>query len=199
MAVKAALYLRVSTSGQTVENQEIALRALCTQRGWDVSQVFRDEGISGAKGRDKRPGLDKALTEATRGTYKVLVTWAVDRLGRSLPALLETLQTLHSAGVDLIIHQQGLDTTTPAGLAMYQMLGVFASFERSMVQERVKAGLERARARGVVLGRRGLGESTDAQIRTALAQGLSNRATAQRCQVSQGYVAKIKAMSNKRD
>src|SRR5205823_5843889 len=111
----------------------------------EVIRVYRDNGISGAKGRDKRPGQDGALKDATRGTYGVLMAWSVDRLGRSLTDLLATLHELHAAGVDLYLHRQALDTRTPAGRALFQMLGVFAEFERSMIQERVRAGMARAK------------------------------------------------------
>jgi DNA invertase Pin-like site-specific DNA recombinase len=144
--MRAALYLRVSTGEQTVENQRRDLEAAAAQRGWEVVATFTDAGISGAKARDKRPGLDALLKGATRGQFDVAVVWAVDRMGRSLPDLLSTLQELHSARVDLFLHQQAIDTTTPAGRALFGMLGVFAEFERSMIQSRVKAGLTRAQA-----------------------------------------------------
>src|SRR4051812_17338905 len=145
---KAALYVRVSTGDQTTVNQQRELNEAADAKGLEVVQVYRDNGISGAKGRDKRPGLDAALTDATRGKYGVLMVWSVDRLGRSLTDLLATLQELHGAGVDLYVHRQALDTRTPAGRALFQMLGVFAEFERSIIQERVRAGV--ARAQGVI-------------------------------------------------
>ena len=145
-AMPAANYLRVSTGEQTVENQRRDLEAAAAQRGWTIVATYADEGISGAKGRDKRPGLDAMLRDATRGRFGVVMAWSVDRMGRSLVDLLGTLQELHGAKVDLFLHQQAIDTTTPAGRAMFGMMGVFAEFERSMIQARVKAGLERAKA-----------------------------------------------------
>ena len=145
-AMRAAIYLRVSTGEQTVENQRRDLEAAAAQRGWTIVATYADEGISGAKGRDKRPGLDAMLRDATRGRFGVVMAWSVDRMGRSLVDLLGTLQELHGAKVDLFLHQQAIDTTTPAGRAMFGMMGVFAEFERSMIQARVKAGLERAKA-----------------------------------------------------
>ncbi len=142
---KVALYLRVSTDGQTVANQERELREVAAAKGWEIVEVYSDKGISGAKGRDGRPGLDKALREAVQGRYEVLGAWSVDRLGRSLQDLLHTLAELQGAGCDLYLHRQALDTRTPSGRAMFQMLGVFAEFERSMIQERVRAGLARAK------------------------------------------------------
>jgi len=144
--LRAALYLRVSTTGQSVENQRRELEAAATHRGWVIVAEYADEGVSGAKGRDKRPGLDAVLKDAVRGKFDVVMSWAVDRMGRSLVDLLGTLQELHGARVDLFLHQQAIDTTTPAGRALFQMLGVFAEFERSMIQSRIMAGLARAKA-----------------------------------------------------
>src|SRR5271168_1932755 len=153
-AKRVALYLRVSTSEQTVENQRRELEAVAARHGWRVAKTYADEGISGAKGRDKRPAFDALCKGIGRREFDMVAAWSVDRLGRSLQDLVGFLGELHAKGVDLYLHQQGLDTSTPAGRAMFGMLGVFAEFERSMVQARVKAGLERARASGVRLGRR---------------------------------------------
>jgi DNA invertase Pin-like site-specific DNA recombinase len=150
---KAALYVRVSTDGQTVANQERELRDVAEAKGWDIVEVYRDKGISGAKGREDRPGLDKALREAVQGRYEVLGAWSVDRLGRSLEDLLHTLGELQAAGCDLYLHRQAIDTRTPSGRAMFQMLGVFAEFERALIQERVRAGLARAKEKGTKSGR----------------------------------------------
>ena len=152
-ATRVALYLRVSTDGQSVDNQERELREVAETKNWDVVAAHTDRGISGAKGRDSRPGLDKALNEAVQRRYDVLAVWSVDRLGRSLQDLLHTLAELQGAGCDLYLHRQAIDTRTPSGRAMFQMLGVFAEFERSMIQERVRAGLARARAKGTKSGR----------------------------------------------
>lgn len=143
---RAAIYLRVSTDGQTTENQRLALEAIAAQRGWQVVATFEDAGISGSKGRDGRPGLDAMLKGASKAKFDVVMAWAVDRLGRSLVDLLGMLSDLDGAKVDLFLHQQNLDTTTPAGRAFFQMTGVFAEFERSMIQSRVKAGMDRAKA-----------------------------------------------------
>src|SRR5215472_7473049 len=112
---RAALYLRVSTDGQTTENQRLALETVAAQRGWTVVQVYNDNGISGAKGRDKRAGLDAILKDASRGRFDVVMAWAMDRLGRSLADLIGTLRELDAAHVDLFLHQQAIDTTSPAG------------------------------------------------------------------------------------
>src|SRR5580693_114972 len=144
-ARRAAIYLRVSTDDQTVENQRRELTAAATSRGWTVVAEYADESISGAKGRDGRPQLDLMLKDAVRRRFDVAMVWAVDRLGRSLPDLIGSMQELHGAKVDLFLLQQGLDTTTASGRAMFGMLGVFSEFERAMIQARVKAGLERAK------------------------------------------------------
>src|SRR5215467_2077448 len=147
---RAAVYLRVSTVDQTVANQEHALREAAGRSGLEIIKVYRDHGISGAKGRDKRPGFDALCRDATKRQFDVIMAWSVDRLGRSLPHLVGFLSEIHALRIDLYLHQQGLDTTTPAGKAMFQMMGVFAEFERAMIQERVRAGLARAKSEGRV-------------------------------------------------
>jgi DNA invertase Pin-like site-specific DNA recombinase len=151
---RVAIYLRVSTSKQETSNQRRELEAVANRSGWQVVRVFEDAGISGAKGRDQRPGLDAMMKAVNAKEFEMVATWSVDRLGRSLTDLLSILQGLHDKGVDLFLHQQGLDTSTTAGKAMFQMLGVFAEFERGIIRERVRAGLQRAKAQGKVLGRR---------------------------------------------
>jgi DNA invertase Pin-like site-specific DNA recombinase len=138
---------------QTTANQERELRDVAARMGCDIVKVYKDHGISGAKGRDKRPGYDAMLKAANRREFDVLMAWSVDRLGRSLQGLISLLSELHALRIDLFLHQQGLDTTTPAGKAMFQMMGVFAEFERSMIQERVRAGLARAKSTGTRSGK----------------------------------------------
>src|SRR4051794_34954827 len=192
-AKRAAVYLRVSTAHQTVENQERELTAAAAARGWHVVQTYADAAVSGAKGRDKRPQLDAMLRDAVRRRFDVVMVWAVDRLGRSLPDLVNTMQELHGAKVDLFIHQQALDTTTPAGRAMFGMLGVFAEFERAMIQSRVTAGLERARAAGVKLGRPRVGMKVEDAIRARLATGEGVLKVAKQLGVGTSTVQRIKA------
>jgi DNA invertase Pin-like site-specific DNA recombinase len=171
-AMKVALYLRVSTKGQTVENQRRELEAVAARSGWEVVATYKDAGISGAKGRDKRPGLDRMMRDATRRQFDMIAAWSVDRLGRSLQDLAGTLSELHTLGIGLYLHQQALDTTTPAGKAMFQMMGVFAEFEREMIRERVNAGLARAKADGKRLGRPPVGEATVRRIGELRAEGM---------------------------
>jgi DNA invertase Pin-like site-specific DNA recombinase len=192
-AKRAALYIRVSTDGQTTDNQRMALEAVAAQRGWTVDAVYEDAGVSGAKGRDKRPGLDGMLKDATRARFDVVMVWAVDRLGRSLGDLLETLKDLEAAHVDLFLHQQAVDTTTPSGRAFFQMLGVFSEFERQMIRSRVNAGLDRARAKGVRLGRPMVSGKTEAAIRVRLEAGEGMLKVAKAVGVGTGTVQRVKA------
>lgn len=151
---RVAVYARVSTAnGQTVETQLRELRAVAERHGWEIAETFTDEGISGAKGRDRRPAFDALCRGIARREFDMVAAWSVDRLGRSLQDLIGFLNELHAKGVDLYLHQQGLDTSTPAGRAMFGMLGVFAEFERAIIRERVTAGLARAAERGTRSGR----------------------------------------------
>jgi DNA invertase Pin-like site-specific DNA recombinase len=161
---RVAIYLRVSTSKQDTENQLCELIAVAERSGWEVVGIYEDAGISGAKGRDQRPGLDAMMKAVNAKEFDLVAAWSVDRLGRSLTDLLGILQGLHEKGVDLFLHQQGLDTSTTAGKAMFQMLGVFAEFERGIIRERVNAGLARARAKGIKLGRRRVEPAVEARV-----------------------------------
>ena len=188
--LRAALYLRVSTGEQTVANQLQELEAVAAQRGWQVVEVYDDAGLSGGTSRQGRPGLDAMLRDAVRGRFDVVACWSVDRLGRSLQDLVTTLGDLQSARVGLYLHRQAVDTTTPSGRAMFQMLGVFAEFERAMIQERVRAGLQRARAEGKRLGRPKASVDAPA-IRAAVRDGLSIRQAAERYRTSRSTVHRL--------
>ena len=190
---RVALYLRVSTGEQTTANQRRELLAAAGRHGWDVVQVFEDAGYSGAKGREGRPGLDGMLKAVARKEIDIVAAWSVDRLGRSLIDLLGFLRELHAKSVDLYLHQQGIDTTTPGGKAMFQMMGVFAEFERAMIRERVNAGLARAREQGKTLGRPRLDGDTEKAIRKALQKGdIGMRKIAVKFGVATGTVQRIK-------
>jgi DNA invertase Pin-like site-specific DNA recombinase len=154
------------------ENQVRELRQVAERACWQVVTEFDDNGISGAKGRDKRPALDAMLKAVTRREFDLVMAWSVDRLGRSLQHLVGLLEELHAAGVDLYLHQQGLDTATPAGRAMFQAMGVFAEFERAMIREKVKSGLEQAKAQGKQLGRRRIPAAEESRIRELRDQGV---------------------------
>ena len=189
---RAALYLRVSTIDQTTANQERELRQVAERAGWEVVKVYKDHGISGSKGRNKRPAFDALHKAAARREIDIVMAWSVDRLGRSLQDLVAFLSEIHAAGVDLFLHQQGLDTTTPAGKALFQMMGVFAEFERSMIQERVRAGLRRAKDDGKKLGRPRIARQLEERILAALKAGETIRGVADKFDVNPSTVQRIK-------
>lgn len=172
MAKRVALYLRVSTHEQTTDNQRRELEAVAQRAGWEVVEVFEDAGVSGAKGRDKRPAYDAMLRAVTRREVDMVAAWSVDRLGRSMQDLTAFLGELHGRGADLYLHQQALDTTTPSGRAMFGMMAVFAEFERAMIVERVNAGLARAKAQGKRLGRPTVKPEVEDKVRELRAEGM---------------------------
>jgi len=192
---RVAIYLRVSTAEQHTRNQRRELKAAAERHGWSVAAVYEDEGISGARSRDGRPGLDALLKAITRREFDMVAARSVDRLGRSLTDLLAVLGELHANRVGLYLHQQRLDTSTPSGRAMFQMMGVFAEFERAMIRERVMAGLARAREEGTKLGRRPI-EKADANkataIRALLARKTGVRRIARDLGVGVGTVIRIR-------
>ena len=191
--MRVAIYARVSTDDQTTENQIQALVDVLTQRNWILMEVFTDEGISGAKGRNKRPALDDLLKRCTRGEFDIVAAWSVDRLGRSLSDLISILAELDAAGVSLYLHQQAIDTTTPSGKAMFQMIGVFAEFERAMIQERVNAGLKRAKKNGVKFGpKRTVSVNQVRAVKFALDMGESIRSIAKANNLGATTVVRIK-------
>lgn len=191
---RVAIYTRVSTDHQTTENQERELRGVAERMGWEIVRVYRDEGVSGAKSRKERPSFDEMCGDAARRRFDLVMAWSVDRLGRSLQDLVGFLSELHALGIDLFLHQQGIDTTTPAGKAMFQMMGVFAEFERSMIRDRVKSGLDRAKAEGKRLGRPSITPKLEAAIREDLAKGgIGIRKLASLHGVGVGTVQRIKA------
>ena len=190
---RAALYLRVSTLEQTTANQERELRAVAERMACEIVAVHRDNGISGAKGRNGRPGFDGLCKAAARREFDIIMAWSVDRLGRSLPDLVGFLSEIHAVRVDLYLHQQGIDTRTPGGKAMFQMCGVFAEFERAMITERVRAGIASAKSKGKHCGRPRIKEAKENAIRAALADGKGICRTARDIGVGVATVQRIKA------
>jgi DNA invertase Pin-like site-specific DNA recombinase len=188
---RVALYARVSTDGQSVENQLRELRAVAVRHGWEIIGEYIDKGISGAKGRDERPQFNSILNGVARKDFDLVAAWSVDRLGRSLQHLIGFLNELHAKKVDLYLHQQGIDTTTPAGRAMFSMLGVFGEFERSMIQERVKAGLKRAVAQGKVLGRPMVNGEIEKKVLALRAKGQGIIRIAKSVGIGVGTVARM--------
>jgi DNA invertase Pin-like site-specific DNA recombinase len=192
MTKRVAIYVRVSTDKQTIENQLRELHQIAERRGWEIVQEYRDAGISGAKGREARPGLDEMLKDAQRRRFEVVMAWAIDRLGRSLIDLLGTIQALEACGVDLYLDQQSIDTTTPAGRLMFQITGAFAEFERSMIRKRINAGLKRAVEAGTQLGRPRIGPALEKRIQSQLRAGKGMLKVAAECGVGSGTVQRIK-------
>lgn len=193
MTKRAALYLRVSTDGQTTENQRLELQTVAERSGWTVVEVYCDHGVSGAKGRENRPEFDRLCRDAARRRFDVVMAWSVDRLGRSLQHLVGFLEEIQSLQIDLYLHQQGIDTTTPAGRAMFQMLGVFSEFERAMIRERVNAGLSRARAQGKQLGRPRVAADVESAILAQRAAGVGINKIARELGVGVSTVQRVVA------
>ena len=197
---RVGLYHRVSTDEQTVENQRQALTEAIERRGWRIVETFEDNGVSGAKGRDKRPGYDRLLKAATKRKIDVVAAWSVDRLGRSLQHLVGFLAELNAVGCDLYLEKQAVDTTTPAGRALFQMLGIFAEFERSILQDRIHAGLARARRNGTKsgkpIGRARISRKVEDEIRATLALGNGVIKTAKLVGCGVGTVQKYKRLAS---
>jgi DNA invertase Pin-like site-specific DNA recombinase len=195
MSKTVGLYLRVSADEQTVDMQRRELTAAAERHGWRIAGEFVDEGFSGAKGRDQRPAFDRLCRAIVRHEFDIVAAWSVDRLGRSLQDLVGFLGEVHGAGVDLYLDRQGLDTSTPAGKAMFQMLGVFAEFERAMIVQRVRAGIAKARAQGTrsgkAIGRPKVPAEKIAAVRAALAAGDGIRKVARAVRVGNGTVHDI--------
>ena len=194
--MKVAIYVRVSTNEQTTENQVRELTEWADRAGHEVVTIYDDNGVSGAKGREYRKEFDKLLKGAVRREFDLVAAWSVDRLGRSLQDLIGFLQELHGAGVELYLHQQALDTTTPSGKAMFQMMGVFAEFERSMISERVKAGLARAKSNGKQLGRPTVSIEIEEQITQLRDQGMGMLAIGKELGVGTSTVQRVVGQSD---
>jgi DNA invertase Pin-like site-specific DNA recombinase len=195
MHKRVAFYVRVSTDGQTVENQLGELHAVAGRHGWQVNQIYADRGISGTKGREGRPEFDKLLKAIARKEVDMVAAWSVDRLGRSLKDLVSLLSDLQAKGVDLFLYQQGLDTSTPSGRAMFQMLGVFSEFEAAMIRDRVRMGVARAKKNGTKsgkpIGRPKVNDDVEAAIKKRLAGGCGILSVAKSLAVGTGTVARI--------
>ena len=193
---RVAVYARVSTDGQSVENQLSELDPVARKEGWEVVHQFVDKGISGAKGRDARPAFDTLCKGVVRRQFDLVAAWSVDRLGRSLQDFVAFLSELHSKHTNLYLHKQGIDTTTPAGKLLFQMLGVFAEFERSMIVERVKAGLRRAKAEGKKFGRPRVGSDVEVKVLTLRRSGHGMRRIARSLGIGNCTVQRIVKMNS---
>jgi len=148
-----ALYLRVSTDGQTIANQRRELEDMAKRAGWKIVEVYQDKGISGAKGRNGRPELNRMMVDGTRRRFKKLLVWDLSRLGRSLRDLINISDHFQELGVDLYVHKDAIDTATASGRLFFHIVGAIGEFERERIRERINAGLARAKAEGIKLGR----------------------------------------------
>ena len=184
---RCVIYSRVSTSGQEVENQIKLLREIAKRKGYELVEVISDV-MSGAKGRKDREGFDRLIKGSIKKEWDSILVWDVSRLGRSLKDLVSFLDEINSVGCDLYIHQSGLDTSTPSGKMMFQMIGVFAEFERSMISERVKLGLARTDKK---LGRpTNMNEGMVQSIRFMREQGVAIKKIAKDLKIGVGTVYK---------
>ena len=191
---RVAIYVRTSTDrNQTTENQLRQLQEVAVRLDWTIVAVFQDEGISGTKGRDRRPGYDNLMKGVTRRSFDLIAVWSVCRLGRSLQDLVGFLAEIQGRNVGLYSHVQSLDTTTPSGRMVFGMISVFSEFERAMIRDRVLAGLARTRAQGTRLGRPPMGDGKIEVIRALLAAGTGIRETARRTGVGTASVMRVKA------
>ena len=198
MKKRVAFYVRVSTDGQTVENQLGELHAVAKRHGWHVVQIYADRGSLAPKGREGRPEFDKLLKAITRREVDMVAAWSVDRLGRSLKDLVSLLSAIFKPkGVDLFLFQQGLDTSTPSGRAMFQMLGVFSEFEAAMIRERVRTGITRAKRSGTKsgrpIGRPRLGQDKEVAAQKLLRAGMGILKVARTLKIGTGTVSRISA------
>jgi len=185
---KVALYLRVSTDDQTNENQRIRLEEISKVRGYEIVEVYLDQESGGKR---SRPGLDRMLSDARRGRFKVVLAVKVDRIARSLQDLLEIAGSLGNSGVDLLFTDQDLDISSSQGRLMFQILGAFAEYERAMIRERTMAGLRRAKRQGKKLGRPKVHGSKVRKVRELREEGLSIRRISEEVGISKSQVSRI--------
>lgn len=191
--MKTAIYARVSTKQQNTDNQIAALKEVADKAGWQIDTIYTDEGISGAKGRKDRPALNQLMQAVMRRDIDRVMVWDVSRLGRSLQDLISTMKDIQAAGANLYLHNQNLDTSTPSGEALFGMLAVFASFERSMIKERVKSGLIRAKKEGKKLGRPTIRPYIKKEIASLKKEGMRQVDIAKKLGISQSKVSQVLA------
>jgi len=186
---RVALYARVSTSTQTVENQLAELREIAHRQGWSIVAELSDEGISGSKGRDKRPAFDQLLKRATRREFDLIMVWAIDRLGRSIQHLVGFMNELQSLRVDLYVHQQAIDTTTPSGRMVFGIFSALGEYERELIRERILAGQKRARSQGIKIGRPSkLNNAVKTSVRLLRGNGMGIKQIAKTLEIGIGSV-----------
>ena len=191
MVRKVAIYTRVSTLDQTVDNQLLELRDHCSKMGREIVKEYSDEGLSGTLSREKRPALNSLIKDAYRKRFDSVVCWDVSRIGRSMKELVLFLSDMKDKGVGICSVRQGFDTSTSMGEIMFQFVGILSSWEREMIRERTLAGLERAKSEGKTLGRRKVTNDTmTAKIIELRSEKKSIRQIASEVGVSVGTVSK---------
>ena len=191
MTTKVALYCRVSTLDQTIDNQLLELRDHCSRMGWEIVKEYADEGLSGTLSRDKRPAFNEMIKDAYRKRFDLVVCWDISRIGRSMKELVMFLSDMKDREIGICSVRQGFDTSTTMGEMMFQFVGILSSWEREMIRERTIAGLERAKSEGKTLGRRKVTNDTmTAKIIELRNDKKSIRAIASEVGVSVGTVSK---------
>jgi DNA invertase Pin-like site-specific DNA recombinase len=194
---RVAIYGRVSTNEQSTDNQTDFLQEIAERNGWTLVEIYVDEGMSGTKGREKRPQFDRLCKDMVRRKFNRILVWDISRLGRSLQHLVEFLDDVQSVNCHLYIHQSGLDTSTPSGQMMFQMVGVFSEFERSMISERVKLGLKRVKSKGVQLGRpKSITNEHKEKVWKMIDQGMSHSNVSNIIKISKMSVSRINRERN---
>ena len=189
---RVAIYARVSTSTQTVENQFLELRAVAHRNGWNIAAELSDSGISGSKGRDQRPAFDELLKRSTRREFDVVMVWAIDRLGRSIQHLVSFMNDMQSVGIDLYIHQQAIDTTTPSGRMIFGIFSALGEYERELIRERIIAGQKRAVSQGVKIGRPSkMNDAVRSSVRMLKDKGVGIRDIARKLEIGVGTVYSV--------
>ena len=192
MVRKVAIYTRVSTLDQTIDNQLIELRDHCFKMGWEIVKEYADEGLSGTLSRDKRPALNSLINDAYRKRFDSVVCWDISRIGRSMKELILFLSDMKDRGIGICSVRQGFDTSTSMGEIMFQFVGILSSWEREMIRERTLAGLERAKREGKTLGRRKVTNDTmTAKIIKLRNDKKSIRDIASEVGVSRGTVSNV--------
>ncbi len=192
MMKSAVLYARVSTANQTVENQLIELRAAAHRMNCTIKKEILDHGISGAKGRIDRPGFDEIFRMIQRKEVDLILCWSIDRLGRSIQDLVSFMNEVQHSGIDLYVHQQAINTSTPAGRMIFSIFSALGEYERELIRERVNAGLSRAKAQGKKLGRpSNVNEDTALRVTTLRRSGLSIQKIAKQLRIGVGTTQKL--------
>jgi len=189
---KVAIYARVSTASQTVENQFQELRAVAERNGWRIVAELADNGISGAKGRDQRPAFDELLKRSIRREFDVVMVWSICRIGRSIQHLVSFMNEIQSVGVDLYINQQAIDTSTSSGRMIFGIFSALGEYERELMRERIIAGQKRAVAQGVKIGRPSkMNEAVRTSVRMLREKGIGIKEISKKLEIGVGTVYSV--------